>query len=307
MDTGGKDGTIRKLLSGINPAGIRVTSFKVPSRQELDHDFLWRTHKATPPKGIIGVWSRSPYEDVLVVRVRKLIERDIWKSRFDQINSFEKILTSNGTTIVKFMLHISKDEQERRLQARLDNPEKWWKFSPSDLKERTFWDDYQEAYEEAINRCSTDFAPWHVVPANRKWARDLAVIELLFRVFKRMDPHYPKLTFDPKAVTINPQQPVDQQKLKERAKDVACPKCCVATQNVLAYRLSGSSDLGLSALSCGCGLARQRPLSSRRERDRRRSQFRKTPQKFTASPVHVAPSGYGLPSQTSGNFAVSLT
>ena len=204
MDTGGKDGTIRKLLSGINPAGIRVTSFKVPSRQELDHDFLWRTHKATPPKGLIGVWNRSHYEDVLVVRVHKLVERDIWKSRFDQINSFERILTSNGMTIVKFMLHISKDEQERRLQARLDNPEKRWKFSPSDLKERAFWDDYQEAYEEAINRCSTDFAPWHVVPANRKWARDLAVIELLFRVLKRMDPRYPKLTFDPKAVTINP-------------------------------------------------------------------------------------------------------
>jgi polyphosphate kinase 2 (PPK2 family) len=120
---------------------------------------------------------------VLVVRFHKLVERDIWKSRFDQINSFERILTSNGTTIVKFMLHISKDEQERRLQARLDNPEKWWKFSPSDLKERAFWDDYQEAYEETINRCSTDFAPWHVVPANRKWARDLAVMELLFRVF----------------------------------------------------------------------------------------------------------------------------
>jgi PPK2 family polyphosphate:nucleotide phosphotransferase len=151
MDTGGKDGTIRKLLSGINPAGIRVTSFKVPSHQELDHDFLWRTHKATPPKGLIGVWNRSHYEDVLVVRVHKLVERDIWKSRFDHINSFERILTSNCTTIVKFMLHISKDEQERRLQARLDNPEKWWKFSPSDLKERAFWDDYQEAYEEAIN------------------------------------------------------------------------------------------------------------------------------------------------------------
>ena len=204
MDTGGKDGTIRNLLSGINPAGIHVSAFKVPSHQERDHDFLWRVHKATPPKRLIGVWNRSHYEDVLVVRVHKLVEKNVWKSRFDQINSFEGILASNNITIVKFMLHISRDEQERRLRARLENPQKRWKFSPSDLKEREFWDDYQEAYEEAINRCTTDCAPWHVVPANRKWARDLAVIELLFRVLERMDPRYPKLTFDPKAVTINP-------------------------------------------------------------------------------------------------------
>jgi PPK2 family polyphosphate:nucleotide phosphotransferase len=212
MDTGGKDGTIRNLLSGINPAGIYVTAFKVPSPQERDHDFLWRVHKATPPKGMIGVWNRSHYEDVLVVRVHKLVEKNVWKSRFDQINSFEGILASNDITIVKFMLHISKDEQEGRLRARLKNPHKWWKFSPSDLKERELWDDYQEAYEEAINRCTTDCAPWHVVPANRKWARDLAVIELLFRILKKMDPQYPKLTFDPKTITINSERPADENK-----------------------------------------------------------------------------------------------
>jgi polyphosphate kinase 2 (PPK2 family) len=142
--------------------------------------------------------SRSLSLDVLVVRVHKLVEKNVWKSRFDQINSFYRILTSNDITSVKFMLHIAKDEQERRLQARFDNPRKWWKFSPSDLKERAFWGDYQEAYEDAINRCTTDYAPWHVVPANRKWARDLAVIEFLFRILRKMDPQYPKPTFDPK-------------------------------------------------------------------------------------------------------------
>ena len=204
MDTGGKDGAVKDLCAGLNPAGLRITSFKAPSQKELDHDFLWRIHQAAPGMGMIGIWNRSHYEDVLVARVHKLVPKKVWKARYNQVNRFEEILTENGTTLLKFMLHICKDEQERRLQARLENPQKRWKFSPSDLKEREFWDDYQEAYEEAINRCTTDCAPWHVVPANRKWARDLAVIELLFRVLERMDPRYPKLTFDPKAVTINP-------------------------------------------------------------------------------------------------------
>jgi PPK2 family polyphosphate:nucleotide phosphotransferase len=156
MDTGGKDGAINDLCAGLNPAGLQVRSFKAPSSEELDHDFLWRVHQATPAKGMIGLWNRSHYEDVLIVRVHKLIPKKIWKARYDQINRFEEILSENGTTIVKFMLHISKDEQKRRLQARLDRPDKWWKFNPNDIKERVFWNDYQQAYEDAIKCCATD-------------------------------------------------------------------------------------------------------------------------------------------------------
>jgi len=149
-----------------------------------------------PNKGMIGIWNRSHYEDVLVVRVHKLVAKKVWKARYDQINSFEKILNENGTTIVKFVLHISKDEQGKRLQARIENPKKRWKFSPADLKERMLWNDYQEAYEDAINCCTTDYAPWYVVPANHKWARDLAIVEIVLRVLKKMKPRYPKIRFD---------------------------------------------------------------------------------------------------------------
>ena len=203
MDTGGKDGAIKNLCNGLNPAGLDVTSFKAPSPKELDHDFLWRAHKATPGKGMIGIWNRSYYEDVLVVRVHKLVTKKIWKARYDQINQFEKILTDNGTTLVKLMLHITKDEQKERLQARLDDPEKWWKFNPNDLKERALWSKYQQAYDDAINCCATDYAPWYVVPANHKWARNLAVADRVLGILKKMDPRYPKLLFDPKAIKID--------------------------------------------------------------------------------------------------------
>ena len=203
MDTGGKDGAIKNLCAGLNPAGIRINDFKAPSQEELAHDFLWRAHKATPATGMIGVWNRSHYEDVLIVRVHKLVQKKVWKARYEQINRFEKNLTGNGTTIVKFMLHISKDEQKRRLEARLDDPEKWWKFNPNDIKERALWDEYQRAYEDAINCCSTDYAPWHIVPANHKWARNLFIVDKVLRVLKKMDPRYPKLSFDPKSIKID--------------------------------------------------------------------------------------------------------
>ncbi|MEP6604246.1 MAG: polyphosphate kinase 2 family protein [Spartobacteria bacterium] len=203
MDTGGKDGSVKNLCTGVNPAGLKITSFKPPSLEERDHDFLWRAHNAAPGKGMIGIWNRSHYEEVLVVRVHKLVPKKIWKERYEQINRFEKHLSQTGTTLVKVMLHISKDEQKERLQARLDDPNKRWKFNPGDLKEREFWDEYQKVYEDAINRCNTDWAPWHVVPANHKWSRDLAIVDLVYRVLKQMNPVYPKLSFDPKTVVID--------------------------------------------------------------------------------------------------------
>jgi PPK2 family polyphosphate:nucleotide phosphotransferase len=203
MDTGGKDGALKALCFGLNPAGLEVARFKTPTQAERDHDFLWRAHKVAPNKGMIGIWNRSHYEDVLVVRVRKLVPKKVWKARYDQINSFERILNENGTTIVRFVLHISKDEQGKRLQARIENAKKRWKFSPADLKERMLWNDYQEAYEDAINCCTTDYAPWYVVPANHKWARDLAIVEIVLRVLKKMKPRYPKIRFDPATATID--------------------------------------------------------------------------------------------------------
>ncbi|HEV2805336.1 MAG TPA: polyphosphate kinase 2 family protein [Chthoniobacterales bacterium] len=202
MDTGGKDGSVKNLCAGLDPAGLHITSFKAPTAEELDHDFLWRIHRATPGKGMIGIWNRSHYEDVLVARVQKLVEKNVWKARYEQINRFEKHLCENGTTTLKFMLHISKEEQKQRLQARLDDPEKRWKFNPGDIKERGRWDDYQEAYEDAINCCTTNFAPWHIVPADHKWARNLAIIERVVHALKKMGPRYPKLTFDPKEVNF---------------------------------------------------------------------------------------------------------
>ena len=202
MDTGGKDGSVKNLCAGLDPAGLHITSFKAPTAEELDHDFLWRIHRATPGKGMIGIWNRSHYEDVLVARVHQLVEKKVWKARYDQINRFEKNLHESGTTILKFMLHISKDEQKQRLQARLQDPEKRWKFNPGDIKERALWDDYQRVYEEAINRCTTDQAPWHIVPADHKWARNLALIELVVRTLKKMGPRFPRLRFDPNEVNF---------------------------------------------------------------------------------------------------------
>jgi PPK2 family polyphosphate:nucleotide phosphotransferase len=202
MDTGGKDGALKSLMTGINPAGVRVTSFKAPSSEDLAHDFLWRIHQHVPPKGMIGVWNRSHYEDVLIARVRNLVAKKVWKTRYEDINHFEQLLTHNGVTVLKFYLHISKDEQKERLQARLDNPDKHWKFNPGDLEERKLWDDYQHAYEDAINNCSTEHAPWMIVPANRKWARNITLAEAVVTALEELDPRYPKVEFDPASIVI---------------------------------------------------------------------------------------------------------
>jgi PPK2 family polyphosphate:nucleotide phosphotransferase len=202
MDTGGKDGAVKSVLTGVNPAGVQVTSFKAPSSEELDHDFLWRLHRRTPAKGLIGVWNRSHYEDVLITRVHKMIDRKTCVSRYDDINDFEEMLTSNGVTLLKFYLMISKDEQKERLQARLDDPTKHWKFNPGDLEERKLWDEYQKAYEDAINATSTRHAPWHIVPSDRKWARNIAIAQAVVETLERMNPKFPEPDFDPKTIVV---------------------------------------------------------------------------------------------------------
>ena len=190
-DTSGKDGTIRKVFGPLDPLGIVIASFKAPTPLELAHDFLWRVHQAVPPKGTIGVFNRSHYEDVLVVRVHQLVPEAVWRARYDQINRFERILTENGVTILKFFLHISRDEQRERLLARLEDPTKYWKFAEGDLKERDRWDDYTSAYEEALTRTSTEDAPWYVVPADKKYLRDLMVAQVVTDTLERMDLKYP--------------------------------------------------------------------------------------------------------------------
>ena len=196
MDTSGKDGTIRHVMSGASPQNCKVSSFKVPTSLELAHDFLWRIHSAVPEKGNIGIFNRSHYEDVLVVRVHELVPKSVWSARYDQINEFEKYLTENGTTILKFFLHISKDEQKRRIEERIADPTKHWKLSPADLHERQFWGDYIEAYEDAIRECSTKHAPWFIIPANHKWFRNLAVSKIVVETLEKMDPTYPAPKID---------------------------------------------------------------------------------------------------------------
>jgi PPK2 family polyphosphate:nucleotide phosphotransferase len=191
MDTGGKDGAIKHVFSGVNPQGCTVISFKQPTKLELAHDFLWRVHAATPPKGMIGIFNRSHYESVLVERVHELVPREVWSRRYDRINEFEKLLAEEGTTIIKFFLHISKDEQKKRLQARLDDPEKHWKFDPNDLNERKRWDDYQAAYEDALQKCSTNDAPWYIVPADHKWFRNWVISDTIVRTLEKLDLKYP--------------------------------------------------------------------------------------------------------------------
>jgi PPK2 family polyphosphate:nucleotide phosphotransferase len=191
MDTAGKDGTIRHVMKGFNPQSCQVTSFKQPSVEELNHDFLWRIARAVPRKGNIGIFNRSHYEDVLVVRVHDLVPKREWQTRYDRINLFEKTLATGGTTIVKIFLHIGKDEQRRRLQSRLDDPSKLWKFSRDDLSERRYWDEYQKAYEAALTRCNTERAPWHIVPANRKWFRNLAISRVLCKTLEKMNLRFP--------------------------------------------------------------------------------------------------------------------
>ena len=192
IDTGGKDGTIRHVFEGVNPQGCAVASFKVPTTEELDHDFLWRYHARAPARGMIQVFNRSHYEDVLVVRVKSLVPETVWRPRYDQINDFERLLAANGTTVLKFFLHISKDEQKRRLEARLADPKKHWKFARGDLAERALWADYAAAFEEAIEHCSTPRAPWHVVPANRKWFRNVAIARTIADTLEAMDPRFPE-------------------------------------------------------------------------------------------------------------------
>jgi PPK2 family polyphosphate:nucleotide phosphotransferase len=191
MDTGGKDGTIKAVFAGVNPQGCQVWSFKAPSNEEADHDFLWRYHNKVPSKGMIHIFNRSHYEDVLIVRVKELVPESVWRPRYQAINQFEEALSASGVTVLKFFLHISKDEQKRRLESRLQDPDKRWKFSSSDLKERAYWDDYQAAFEDAVNVCSTPFAPWYVIPANKKWYRNLVVARTIADTLEAMDPRYP--------------------------------------------------------------------------------------------------------------------
>lgn len=192
MDAGGKDGTIRHCTKGVNPQGVVVTSFKKPSTLELSHDFLWRIHKATPAKGMIGVFNRSHYEDVLVVRVHNYVPESVWRPRYELINQFENNLIESGTTIVKIFLHISLDEQKERFQDRLNDPSKHWKFDKEDLEKRKFWDDYQLAFQDMLNNCTTENSPWHVIPGDQKWYRNLAIMRILVDTLNKMDPQYPE-------------------------------------------------------------------------------------------------------------------
>ena len=192
MDAGGKDGTIRKVFTGVNPQGVRVASFKAPTDAELDHDFLWRIHAQTPGHGQIGVFNRSHYEDVLIARVDELVPKPVWRERFRAIRHFEEQLTAGGTTVVKLFLHIGVDEQAERLQARLDDPTKRWKFAAADLDVRRRWDDYQVAYADALAETSTEEAPWYVIPAGRKWYRDWAVLRVLVETLRGLDPQFPE-------------------------------------------------------------------------------------------------------------------
>lgn len=202
MDTGGKDGVIRRVFDGVNPQGVKVANFKVPTAEEAAHDFLWRVHKVVPASGEIVIFNRSHYEDVLVVRVHNIVPREVWSKRYEQIRQFEDLLAENGTTILKFFLHINKDEQKERLQARLDDPTKHWKFNPGDLKERKLWDEYQKAYEVALNETSTRYAPWYIVPANRKWYRDLVISTVLVDTLKSLKMKFPEPKEDLSGVVI---------------------------------------------------------------------------------------------------------
>ena len=195
-DAAGKDGTIRHVFGPMNPQGTQVTSFKVPSTEERAHDFLWRCHKATPKTGTVGIFNRSHYEDVLVVRVHDLVPKKIWSKRFDHINAFERLLTDEGTVILKFYLHIDRDEQLERFKKRMDNPRKRWKISDADYTERPYWDAYTEAFEDALSKCSTDAAPWFIVPANRKWARNLVIADIVADTLKSLDMRFPKPEVD---------------------------------------------------------------------------------------------------------------
>jgi len=202
MDTGGKDGTIRKVFEKMDPQGVRVASFKRPNSAELAHDFLWRVHRQVPGDGEVVIFNRSHYEDVVAVRVREIFPESVWSKRFKHIVDFEQMLADEGTTILKFFLHISKDEQKERLQARLDEPEKNWKFNPGDLDDRALWPRYMEAYGDAIARTSSAHAPWYVIPADRKWYRNLLVAQILIATLEGLEMQYPSVDFDPDEIVI---------------------------------------------------------------------------------------------------------
>jgi len=202
MDAGGKDGTIRHVMTSLNPQGCRVTSFKVPTPEELAHDFLWRIHKAVPRHGEIGIFNRSHYEDVLVVRVHRLVPKEVWSKRFDQINGFEVALAASGIHILKFFLHISRDEQLKRFKERLADRRKHWKINPDDFRERAYWKRYMEAYSDAISRCSTPHAPWFIIPANKKWFRNLAVSKIVAETLEALKMKYPEPAFDVSKIVV---------------------------------------------------------------------------------------------------------
>jgi PPK2 family polyphosphate:nucleotide phosphotransferase len=192
MDTGGKDGTIRHVFNGVDPQGARVANFKEPTAEELDHDYLWRVHKQVPAKGELVIFNRSHYEDVLIVRVHNLVPAEVWGRRFEQINAFEQMLTETGTTILKFYLHIDQEEQKQRLQARLDDPNKHWKFRRGDLQERKLWPEYRKAYEDVLNKTSTPAAPWYIVPANHKWYRNWVISSILVETLEGLQMKFPE-------------------------------------------------------------------------------------------------------------------
>jgi PPK2 family polyphosphate:nucleotide phosphotransferase len=202
MDTSGKDGTIRHVMSGASPLGVQVKAFKAPTEEELAHDFLWRVHQAVPRKGMIGIFNRSHYEDVLVARVHGLVPPKAWKARYEQINQFEKALVRNDVVVLKFFLHISKAEQKRRLEERLHDPTRYWKFSLHDIEERGYWSAYRKAYEAALERCSTKWAPWHVVPADHKWYRNLVVAQAVVEKLREFDMHYPPPAVDLSKIVV---------------------------------------------------------------------------------------------------------
>ena len=198
MDASGKDGCIRKVVSAFNPVGAHVHAFKVPTPEEVNHDFLWRIHKVTPGRGEVAIFNRSHYEDVLVVRVHGLVAEKEWKRRYTVVNDFERHLSESGTSVLKFFLHISKDEQRERLLKRLDDPSRHWKFNEGDLDERVRWDDYQRAFRDALAHCNTPHAPWFVIPADHKWYRDLAVSDIVAETLEQLDPKPPKVKLDVK-------------------------------------------------------------------------------------------------------------
>jgi PPK2 family polyphosphate:nucleotide phosphotransferase len=191
MDAAGKDSLVKKVFDACNPHGVIIHGFKAPTEQELAHDFLWRIHARTPARGYVGVFVRSHYEDVLIARVNKLVPKQVWKARYDHINAFEKLLHDSGTRIMKFYLHVSKDEQKKQLQERLDDPTKHWKFSIADLAVRERWDDYMKAFEDVFNECSTDYAPWHIVPGNYRWYRNYVVTKAMVDMLESLDLKFP--------------------------------------------------------------------------------------------------------------------